>query len=91
MWKHVITETTFWKHSAAANKDREQNRGLDEEKQSKLWKEKFHNDLNVAKDVEIPGVFIDPSLPIFSDPCQRTDQIVPEPNEIEKFKENTLK
>jgi hypothetical protein len=91
MWKHVITETTFWSHRESADTQRKQTRGnLDEELQEKLWKEKFHTELNVPRDIRIPGVFIDPVVNIFADPCNSNFNS-PEKREIEKFTEYTDK
>ncbi len=91
MWKHVITETTFWKHSKAAVEDRINNRkNLNDSIQESLWREKLHEDLGVPRDVIVPSVFIDPVVHIFVDPCS-PNYSPPEDGEIRKFKEYTDK
>ncbi len=42
MWRHVVTETTFWKHSEAAAMERLTKRNLNDTIQESLWREKIH-------------------------------------------------
>ncbi len=90
MWKHVITETTFWTHTSAAALERQNNRNLNETVQENLWQEKIHQVLAVSTDVKIPSVFIDPVAQIFVDPCN-PKYTQPEQREVEKFIEYTDK
>ena len=74
MWRHVVTETTFWSHSAAEVRKRMQERDrLDEVKRQNLWDQKFHMaPLNVDPKLKIPTMFIDPIVDVFVDPCDPT-------------------
>jgi hypothetical protein len=90
MWKHVVTETTFWKHSTAATNDRRDNRQMNDTLQELQWREKIHKDLGIPKEVNIPSVFIDPVVHIFVDPCN-SKYTAPEEIEKDKFIEYTDK
>ena len=90
MWKHVVTETTFWSHSARAAEFRSRERdGLNEEKRQELWARKFHSPpLNVDRSLKIPTVFIDPIADVFDDPCEAGFR-PPERREVRQFAEWT--
>jgi hypothetical protein len=90
MWTHVITETTFWKHSQAHVLDRLEKQSLNESVRESILHEKLFKTLNVSREIRVPNVFIDPVAHIFVDPCN-PKYSKPEPREIEKFIEYTDK
>ena len=47
MWKHVVTETTFWGHSVAEVENRKRERNQDEATRQKQFAQKFHDVLGV--------------------------------------------
>merc|ERR550519_2334198 len=63
MWKHAVTEVTFWKHDRRSVRERQRRGGMDELKRHKEWNSQYKEELNVI--IEIPSVYIDPVLPIF--------------------------
>jgi len=86
MWKHVITETTFWKHTNAAATERLNKRQLNDSIQETNWQDKIHEVLAVPRDVKVPSVFIDPVVHIYVDHCN-PKYTRPEQREIQKFLE----
>ncbi len=90
MWKHVIIETTFWKHGKADVLDRQRTRKINESILEKNWQEEIYKKLAVSKNILIPSVFIDPVVDIFVDPCNEY-YMEPESREIVKFIENVDK
>ncbi len=90
MWTHVITETTFWKHSQAHVLDRLEKQNLNESVRESTWQANLYENLTVSREIRVPNVFIDPVVHIFVDPCN-PKYSKPEPREIEKFIEHTDK
>ena len=70
MWKHVVTETTFWSHTEAEARKREYTMELTEEKRTRDWSNRFYRKpLLVDRVLDIPVLFIDPIARVFTDPC----------------------
>ncbi len=80
-WKHAMTAFTFWRHNAMSHLGREQLMGhkcaedpsLDcgdgmtpELMKHEEWNDAYREKLEVAEGIEVPTVFIDAVLPVFS-------------------------
>jgi len=51
MWKHVVTETTFWKHTVEEAQKRNRTQNLDETKQDEMLRDKLYEELGVSRDI----------------------------------------
>ncbi len=91
MWKHVVVETTFWKHTKQEAEDRKARMMMDEESRSKEWENKLHlPPFNVNRTLNIPFVFIDPVVDVFEDTCN-PNTMQPSKREVDKFMEQSDK
>ena len=57
MWKHSITEVTFWQHHKRAVRDRKRNGNMTELYRHNLWNQQYKEALNIPVR-EIPSVYI---------------------------------
>eukprot|EP00092_Neocalanus_flemingeri_P004401 GFUD01004734.1.p1 GENE.GFUD01004734.1~~GFUD01004734.1.p1 ORF type:complete len:1003 (-),score=126.99 GFUD01004734.1:84-3092(-) len=85
LWKHSITEISFWKWDEDSVDERAEYGHMNETLKHFQWNQEYKEKLNVTVG-QVPTIFLDPIFPIFSKTTKNQRKINRQPEAVEKFK-----